>query len=141
MKKVQDVPSEMARVARKIARWRDERTSHEPMPEHLWKQAVALAADYGVGPTARGIKVDFGGLRNQCERRLQGRLSAPGCPSEDEAVRFVELAAAPMAETTMATETSVELSRPDGAAMTVRLPAGAALDLGGLVTSFLGQDR
>ena len=141
MDKGRDFPPEMVRVAKLIAKWRKERVSMEPMPQQLWKKAVALADEHGVGPTSRGLKIDFGGLQRRCERHRQQRIAAPPSAPADEAVRFVELSTSPLAPPTTPTEASVELCRPDGAQMTVRLPAGAAIDLGGLVTSFLRQDR
>ena len=146
-----EIPPEMKRLAEQIAAWRAERERFGPMPVELWREAVELAEEYDVGPTARGLKIDYGGLKQRVERAREeqeraveemGRASAvvKTVAAEEGPVRFVELPGAPLMAPA-STETMVEVTRPDGAAMTVRLPSDGSLDVGVLVSSFLGLGR
>lgn len=150
MPRRKDPPPEMEPVARRIAAWREERERVGPMPEDLWLDAVSLAGKYGVSPTARGLKIDYGCLRTRHEQALEhgmdsavveregtpdGKEPAPNGPAA-ESFRFVELDSARLAEPPVVGETTIEMVRHDGATMTVRLPSTTAFDLGGLVESF-----
>ena len=54
------LPPEMKRVAKMIQTWRSQRPTVQPMPEELWLKAITLADAHGLGPTSRGLKIDFG---------------------------------------------------------------------------------
>ena len=152
MKREEKLPVEMGRVAERIARWRAERTRLGPMPQELWRAAVELAGDHGVSATARGLNVDFGALKKRVDRDREQKRGRGRCALEpssygheagtSEAVHFIELdGSALVTEPSPARGTSVELSRPDGATMTVRLGGEAAVDVGALVESFLRSVR
>jgi hypothetical protein len=69
---------------------------------------VALVAQHGVYGTARALHVDYGTLKRHVD---QGAARAPARP------RFVELPAAPVAAAAL-----IEVARPDGSTVRVRLP-------------------
>ncbi|MCP3956617.1 MAG: hypothetical protein GY719_02065 [bacterium] len=130
MSQRQAIPPEMARLAKQIATWRAERERFGPMPAKLWSEAVELAEQYEVGPTARGLKIDFGGLKQRVERAREEQESVAAEATsaattderslpEEEPVRFVELPDVPLMAPA-STETTVEVTHPDGAAMTAR---------------------
>ncbi|MBI4881737.1 MAG: hypothetical protein HY812_19065 [Planctomycetes bacterium] len=76
----------MARLGARIERWRATRQKRWPMPAPLWERAVALAQRHGVGPIARGLRLDYYSLK----RRLGGPRTASHGAVEGERA-FVEV--------------------------------------------------
>lgn len=126
-------PAEVERLRERIERWRQARGKRGPMPAPLWTSAVALARRRGVYATAKGLRIDFGSLR----RRLAAAAERTA-PSREREPTFVEIAP-PAMFGAAGPGVSVELSRPDGARLTVRLGAEAAFDVGELVRELWGR--
>jgi len=72
-------------VRKLITEWRAEHKAPIPFPAAVWEQAVQLARESGVGPTARALKLDYG-----CLKKRSGS-EAPAKPSPKESPLFFEL--------------------------------------------------
>jgi len=139
------LPSEAKAVQRRIEEWRRTRRSGSPMPEELWAAAAALARKHGTYVIARGLPVDYGALKKRVEREQEesGGESVATVASTDAGATagptgFVELDAARLFGRAREVGPVVELARPDGARLVVRLPAGVSLDTLGLAIAFCG---
>lgn len=127
------LPAEAKQLERGIHTWRATRRSGAPMPAELWEEATGLARKHGIYIIARGLRLDYGALKKRVD----------DCPTGDAAesvgrAAFVELDAAQLLRATDGTGPVVELARPDGARMVVRLPGGASLDVASLAAAFCG---
>jgi hypothetical protein len=112
------------------------------MPEGLWARATALARRHGTYTIARGLPVDYGSLKRRVEA-----IAAVDAGTVGEAIDggdssgdlvpagFIEIPPVALPE---ATGTVIELARPDGARMVVRLSGEASLDLAALALAFCG---
>jgi hypothetical protein len=61
-----DLTTATETIRARIAQWRETRTHRgAPMPAPLWSAAVDLARRHGVGPTARGLGVDYATLKRR----------------------------------------------------------------------------
>ncbi len=128
-------PSETEALRRRIDHWRRTRKKLSPMPEELWRQAVSLAGRYGLGPVARGLRVDYGTLKIRYDQSSSAGSetgSETGSPAGGD---FVEIALPPLPEIPEGPVT-VELSAPDGAKLTVHLTGSAAPTVMGLADAF-----
>jgi len=127
------LPAEAKVVQRRIEAWRATRRKGTAMPEELWQAAASLAQKHGLYTIARGLPLEYVGLKRRVNRLVkEGGDEAPG--SAD----FVEI---DMAQVTGAPEIAgpvVELARPDGARMVVRLPRCESLDVARLAAAFCG---
>jgi hypothetical protein len=66
--------TQVERVRQRFERWRRRRKKRSRIPEQLWRAAVAVAASYGVNPTARALGLDYYELKKRLEmRRETGR--------------------------------------------------------------------
>jgi len=71
----------------RIARWRETRTSRGgAMPAGLWAEAIVLARQRGVAPTARVLSIDYASLKR--------RLAADGASVIDPGPTFIDLGTA-----------------------------------------------
>jgi hypothetical protein len=100
------------------------------MPADLWAEAIALARSGRPYTVARALRVNFEGLRRRmAESAADGRgAAAPGA--------FVELSGAQILGASSASGAVVELSDGDGVRLTVRLAAGAEVDVARVVAAF-----
>ena len=110
--------------------WRSTRSVGQRIPEPLWRAAAELARVDGVGPIAAALKLNY--------YDLQRRLEAPTRPQKPRAkpAPFVELPA-PSTFNRSVDPGTVELTRPNGSRLTLRLPTARARDLLPLVHAFL----
>jgi len=101
---------QLTQVANCFDVWRQTRTTRaEPIPPHLWEQAIALTALCPLTRVARRLRVSGGELKKHCA----AHHAAQSTPASTTAVRFVEVTAPP----TWPSPTSgadIELHRPDG---------------------------
>jgi len=98
------------------------------MPDPLWEEAASLAQQRGVSFVATALGLGYAALQKRAQRSST-RPAPEG---------FVELAGAQLIGLTPppSPETVLEVRSPDGALLTLRLPAGTALDVAALVHSF-----
>ena len=115
----------------RIERWRRRRTKRTAMPEDLWAVAVSLVEERGVYAVSQALKLSHDRLKLNV---LQAELAGRGCPSSEPG--FVELSAGEVLGAAEAAGSEIEFSSADGAQMTIRLPAGQAVDVVGLSDAF-----
>jgi hypothetical protein len=61
-------PVSLERVRRRLERWRRTRAHpRAPIPKGIWAGAVALARQHGLYQTARGLPINYGGLKQHLE--------------------------------------------------------------------------
>jgi hypothetical protein len=100
---------QLTHVADDFDAWRQTRTTRaEPIPPHLWEQAIALTALFPMTHVARRLRVSGGELKKRCATQHAAR-SAPA----STALGCVEVPAAP-GWPTFGAGTEIELSRADG---------------------------
>lgn len=103
------------------------------MPEVLWTAAARAADTHGVWAVSRALRVNYESLKGRVER-----LPSRGPSSQ---TRFVELDPASWIAGTPASTVVIELSRPDGATLTVRLQGQGTPDLTELARAFWAHDE
>jgi hypothetical protein len=123
---------QLTAVAGRFDAWRQTRTTRvEPIPLHLWEQAIALTTMLPITRVARRLRVSGGELKKRCATHHAALAPAPS----PAALGFVEVPAAPVwALPTSAIE--IELHRPDGVRLRVAAPA-PHLPLLAVVRTFL----
>ena len=100
---------QLTHVADRFDAWRQTRTTRaEPIPQHLWEQAIALTAMFPLPHVARRLRVSGGELKKRCAASHAAR-SAPA----STALGFVEVTATPVWPTPTA-GIEIDLSRADG---------------------------
>jgi hypothetical protein len=121
---------ELAQLTKDVERWRQTRAKLAPMPAPLWDEAIALARRMGVNPVKAALGLNYTALRTRLNAaRREVALPAP--------TRFVELSGAQVMGLPSAAPGSVlEFSDAHGTRLTVRLMAGADVDVSRLVEAF-----
>jgi hypothetical protein len=127
-------PPDIKALRHRIDHWRHTRKKITPMPEELWTEAVSLARRYGLGPVARGLRVDYGTLKIRYDLS-SGAADQDSEPRSPGSSGFVEIDWPPVQRSTDAPVT-VELSAPDGAKLTVLLSGPAASTVMDLAEAF-----
>ena len=128
---------DLQRVHARVERWRATRTKRSPMPEALWKSAVALARSEGLYPVARDLGLNY--------ENLKARVAAGSSRSSKRVAPvpagFVELPP-PVAVSAVAPSGPVlEWVDRAGAKLTIRLPAEQEVDVERLAARFLRGGR
>lgn len=62
-----NLPAKLVRGQRRFERWRSTHRPHSRLPKSLWSLAAQLAREYGVGKTARILRLDYYGLKKRSE--------------------------------------------------------------------------
>ena len=103
---------QLTHVADRFDEWRQTRTTRaEPIPQHLWEQAIALTALFPITHVARRLRVGGGELKKRCAAH-HAVQSAPA----STALGFVEVP--PISVWPLPTSgIEIELQRPDGTLM------------------------
>jgi hypothetical protein len=105
---------QLTAVADRFAEWRQTRTTQaEPIPQHLWEQAIALTALCPMTHVARRLRVSGGELKKRCAAH-HATQAAPA----STALGFVEVTATP-AWPCPSAGTEIELHRADGARLRI----------------------
>jgi|SRR5579859_4317952 len=121
---------EIEQVRKEIEHWRRARRWRcSPMPGDLWEKAVRLARELGVHPVKCALGISYGTLKK--------RVAATAPKRRKAGARFIELSGAEVLSS--ASGSAVEISDSTGMRLTVRLSAGTAVDLVGLVGAFRGR--
>lgn len=121
----------MAQIRASIEEWRRTRSGLCAMPEPLWAAAVAEAHKHGIYFVSRALGVSYDSLKT----RMGARHTRPTEAEPPAATTFVEIGST-LPFVSGAFGASVELTRGDGAKLAIRLAAGDALDVVGLVRAF-----
>ena len=103
---------QLAHVADRFDEWRQTRpTRAEPIPHHLWEQAIALTALFPITHVARRLRVSGGELKKRCAAH-HAVQSVPA----STALGFVEVPPTSVWPLP-ASGIEIELQRPDGTRM------------------------
>ena len=122
-RKSSETPASLSRVAQRFAAWRERRVAGQRIPESLWKSAVEMAIQHGVGRTSSLLKLDYYSLKKRAEDASTSRASSA----------FVEL---PPVPPSMTSECVIEWEDVAGARMRVQLTGQSPPDLLALSRSF-----
>jgi hypothetical protein len=125
----------LKQLHQRISRWRLTFPKRRPMPAALWDEAAALAQELGVHPVKSALGLNYESLK----RRLEDGASFERSPVAEARGEFVELSGAQLLGLPLAAGPVLEFSDASGARLTVRLAAGAALDVAQLVAAFRGR--
>ena len=60
---------EIQRLAKTLQEWRSSHSAPFRLPKEIWSRAARLAAENGVGPVARALKLDHAKLKRLAEQR------------------------------------------------------------------------
>ena len=105
---------QLTQVANCFEEWRQTRTTRaEPIPQHLWEQAITLTSTFPITRVATRLRVSGGELKKRCAAHHTVQ-PAPASMT----LRFVEVTAPPVPPTPP-TGTEIELQRPDGARLRI----------------------
>ena len=126
-----EVPVDVVAVRAQIERWRKTREKKGPMPEVLWNAAVSLAEKHQAYRTAHWLKLDYGTLKARLARSQEEEV--PRAAIEG----FVEVDVRQLVEEPAIDGAVLDLSRADGARMTLKLPPHQPLDVTSLVAAFV----
>jgi hypothetical protein len=115
------------------------------MPDELWREAVALAREYGICLIARAVGIDYSGLRT----RVRKAMELPGLvmptflelPPSLPLGKGIAVPASTADSWAAETGSLIEISRPDGSHMRIHLEAGRGAETAGIVAAFLGNLR
>lgn len=117
-------------LVRRLRAWRTRPSRGRRIPEPLWKAAAELARDHGLSATASALKLNYYDL----QRRLRTEQAPDGEPSAGP--QFVQLS--PLGSGDAASQAgTIELLRPTGGRVIVRLPAASPRQLLPLVQAIL----
>ena len=107
------IPIALYEARRQLDQWRSQQPSKRTrLPKEFWRQAVALAREYGLNKTARALKVKYESLKKHIEQS--------GANEEDSAKaqpEFIELLTATIKPGTV----ECMLEWADGCGATVRM--------------------
>jgi len=127
-----DVQDELEQLRRRFEEFRNTRPGHSRLPESLWAAAAELAKRYGVNPTARALRLEYGGLRKRVENpgRPKRKRTAAALPT------FMEFVA-PGAKAV--TDCTVEVESAQGGKLRLELKAVATTELASLIRAFVSH--
>lgn len=125
------LPAGVKELRERIEWWRQTRERRTAMPPDLWAEAVELARSGRPYSVARALGLGFESLRRRMAEATPGTLTT--VPNA-----FVELSWAQVfgAAIPSSPGTVVELSDGNGVRLTVRLVAGAEVDVARVVAAF-----
>jgi len=104
------LPGAVTDVRRRLDVWRRTRPKRGPIPAELWDEAAQLALLHGVNPMALALRLDYYSLKRHVEAARR--------PEEVIRPAFAEVSVLPPVPSP---ECLVEMERPDGTRMRVRL--------------------
>jgi hypothetical protein len=112
---------------RRVQLWRTSRAKLGPMPAPLWAEAAVLAGTLGVSHVATVLGLGYESLK----QRTAVPAGAAARPTD-----FVEMTGAQLLGGAISPGGPViDLVEPDGARLTITLPAGSQIDLAVLVAA------
>ena len=115
----------------RIDHWRQTRSKRTHMPEALWQASVALAKRHGAWRISQALGVRFEGLKSRLDRPAAQR------EPHNKASSFVDVTSVlGRARSEAAAAATVELSRADGATLSLRFADTTNLDLPSLIRTF-----
>ncbi len=131
------LPPDIEAVRQRIEEWRQTRERRTRMPESLWQAAVKLVDEHGMWRVSQALRVRYEGLKS----RAAPAEGAEAGAKPRTAPGFVDLTPALGSALGEDVATTVELSRPDGARLSLRFRGGDGVDLQSLVRAFSEANR
>ena len=129
-----DLPSQIGEILARIQAWRSSRKSGAPMPEDLWREAGDWAAKVGINPVCKALGLSYADLKKRLQpKQVLGVLQLP----KSVQPTFAALDGAFFTSEMSPVGPVVEVTKPDGGRLVVRLALGSAVDTLGLLQSFL----
>ncbi len=128
----QALPRQLGALQQRFARWRETRKPRARIPEPLWTAAAKLAAEFGVHPTAKALRLNYDALKSRTASAGEAGSAKTDQPT------FLEVLAPHGAD---GAECLVELEDTHGAKMRIHLKGIRAADIGALAQSFLRAER
>ena len=125
-RKARALPARLEKLQQRFERWRQTRRIPSPIPGPLWTSAVRMAGRYGIGQTAKALRVNYTALKKRLEEEADG-------PKANPVATFLELAPPTRIGSCQCT---LELENAFGAKMRIRLQADGSPDLAALSRSF-----
>lgn len=122
------LPPEVGEVGERLRVWRETREAGPRIPEELWRRAGELARRHGVSRISSALRLHYYDLRRHT-------FPEKGPPARKRPA-FIELAR-PAITVAPSESWTVELHRPSGSKLTLRLPHATAQELLPLVQTFL----
>jgi hypothetical protein len=127
-----DIASDLEQLRRRFEEFRSAQPGHKRLPEALWAAATELAKRYGVNPTARALRLEYGGLRKRVEnqgrpKRKRAMATAPNF------MEFVAPGAKPV------TNCTVEVESAQGSKLRLELRGVATGELADLIHTFVSH--
>ena len=117
-------------LARRLSDWRATRRPGQRIPEALWRQATRLARTHGVSAISSALKLSY----DELQRRLRASSGPTGSrPASCAAPHFIQL----VPPERPAEGSSVEVFKPSGLRLTLRLAHCNSNDLVALMQTFL----
>jgi len=123
------IRAELTELRDRLEEWRKSGGRGRRIPEDLWMEAERFARRHGLHVVSRTLRLDYYSLK----RRLVTTLPAER-PQSTPA--FVEVS---VGQLVSASGCTVEIARPDGAHLSIRVPGD--VDLAALTTAFLTAGR
>ena len=126
------VPEDLEQLRHRFEDFRKAQPGHSRLPESLWAAATELAKRYGVNPTARTLRLEYGGLRKRVENRP--RRKAKSLKTEPPSfLEFIAPGAKPV------TNCTVEVESAQGGKLRLELKAVATTELANLIRAFVSH--
>jgi hypothetical protein len=129
MKSNRSFSLDIEEARRRLEVWRKSRRRGKRIPAPLWALAATLARTHGVSQVSQMLGLDYNGLRQRAKAIKPPRRVCLKPPPG-----FVEVPLIGQPET--GPICTVELTRGEGARMTIRWEGKEGLDLVGLVEAF-----
>lgn len=132
------LPPDLRKLKAQFESWRRTREKKGPIPVHLRKAAIALLDEYAATTICRVCRLH--------PRTLQEPLDPPPAHDTHTLPDFFPLATLPQADLSFSTappraECQLRLERPDGARLTLTLPALDPASLSTLCSNFLHSEK
>jgi hypothetical protein len=135
VKRSSTLPESVRELGNRIEQWRKTRTHLCAMPANLWAEAAALARTHGIHPIAQALHVSYDSLKAHSGGRAMVRRRR----DNNGAKHFVELLPGNQIFGAAHSDTVVEITNRAGDRFSIRFPAHAQLDLGGLTSALIAR--
>lgn len=132
MKRSENLSPDLTQLRQRLEEWRQQGSGRRRIPEHFWKEALALARTEGISRVSRILRLHYHRLKDHSKGAL-----VPTAPEVTPA--FIELPLSySLAE---GRECLVEMTHCSGARMRIHLPADSSGNLVPLAQVFWSQRR
>ena len=126
-----DIAGDIEQLRRRFEEFRSVQPGHKRLPGALWAAAAELAKRYGVNPTARALRLEYGALRKRVAN--QGRPKRKRAMATPNFMEFVAPGAKPV------TNCTVEVESAQGSKLRLELRGVATAELADLIQTFVSH--